>query len=337
MNDLSDFQSPLKKTILLHLTKCKQELAEESYVIRRRHLCDFDRYLVSVSYKEGDAIDEPLVTGWLATHNNLSSSSIMLYTNSIRMFLRFYSYLNGERTYEPPLYQVDDSYVPYIFTDEEMDTIYSIVDNYPYGSVVSLPYIELEFPLVIRLLDTNGFRLNELITTKMTEVDLDNGVLKMVNTKKRKQRLVPLEKETTELLRAYCKAMNLHEKSEEYLFPRRKVTEPLARKDISERFHKVLVKAGIRQKRSAIRYAREACVHCLRHRFTMRAIKQLLSLGLTLENMTPFLSIYLGHDSISETEKYLKFMAEVFPEEMDKFSKEASKLLPNEDVWNDWM
>ena len=33
----------------------------------------------------------------------------------------------------------------------------------------------------------------------------------------------------------------------------------------------------------------------------------------------PYLSIYLGHDSLKETEKYLKFSSEMFPDAMELF------------------
>ena len=253
------------------------------------------------------------------------------------MFLRFYSQLTGLKTYEPPMYRADDSYVPYIFSDEEMDIIYELVDNYVSGCNNTLPYILLEFPMVIRLLDSNGFRLNELITVKMTEVNLNDGILKMINTKGNKNRLVPLDPEMTYLLQTYCKTMGLKENSDAYLFPRRNFMEPLKGQDITSRFRLVLVKAGIRNERSAKRYAREACVHCLRHRFTMKAIQQLISKGINLEDTVPYLSIYLGHNGIVETETYMKFLVEFFPEELEKFAQYASNFLPDETIWNDWM
>lgn len=46
---------------------------------------------------------------------------------------------------------------------------------------------------------------------------------------------------------------------------------------------------------------------------------------------TPFLSIYLGHDGISETAKYLKFSNELFPESIDAFGDFMSGLLPEVD------
>ena len=220
MDDNIQFGSILGPIMNLHMERCKVSLAKSSYSIRLHHLHDFDDYLNSVSFQEGRPIDEHLVTGWLSSHNYLASSTIMVYTNSIRQFLHFYSQVTGIYAYEPPLHQVDDSYAPYIFSDKEMDNIYHLVDNYHCKAHNTLPYISLEFPMIIRLLDSNGFRLNELITTKMTEVDCETGIIKMVNSKNDKQRLVPLEESMARLLKDYCKAMDLEENSSAYLFPR---------------------------------------------------------------------------------------------------------------------
>ena len=330
------FKSSLAGILKLFLQNYKTTVSPTTYARKISHMHDFDEFLVKDGYKEGDPLNEPLLTRWLSTHKELKNGSINFYSNSLRVFLRFYSEYNGKPGYLPPLYKEDDLYMPYLISDDEMECIYNLVDNYNYGPNLASPFIQFEFPMVIRLLDSNGFRLNELLTTKMTEINLRDGVLKMVNTKNERQRLVPLTGSMTELLDTYCKAMGLYEGTEAYLFPKRTFSEPLINTDIANRFRKVLVKVGIRKGTEDF-HARGACIHCLRHRFTLNSIKQLLQKGITMEDVVPYLSIYLGHTSISETEKYMKFFADMFPEELDKFGEEATKLLPDESIWNDWM
>ena len=251
------------------------------------------------------------------------------------MFFRFCSSYLDRPFYEPPLYAVDDSYIPYILSDGEMEKVIDCVDNYKYGNS-SLPYIQKEFPIVIRLLDSSGFRVGELLSTKMTEVDLDNGILKMVNTKSLCERLVPLEVSMAELLCCYCKIMGLQMNTSAYLFPGKGILEPLTTGDIYERYQMALVKAGIRPK-SYNDNSRGPCLHDLRHRFTFRAIKQLLSLGTSWDDIASYLSTYLGHSSIKETEHYMKFYADCFPEELGKFAALATPLMSDDEAWNDWL
>lgn len=336
MKDKATFNSPLADYMEMHLEKCRRELGESSCTARERHLLDFDRFLVSRSWQTGDPLDEKTMTEWLSGHAPLSGSTIMTYSNSIRMFLRFYSAMTGEHVFIPPLYKARNDYVPHIYSDDEMDAIYELVDNYPYGLSLTLPYIHLEFPTVIRLLEAGGFRLNELITARMAQVDLENGTIKMINTKGMKERYVPLSEPAADLLRQYCRAMKLEDCPDACLFPRRNLREPLCKSDIENRFRKVLVKAGIRPSTPS-GHARGPCIHCLRHRFVLKAVRQLIAQGVETGDIAPYLSIYLGHKGIYETEMYMKFYADMFPGEIEKFESYAKSAMPDEAEWDCWM
>ncbi len=330
------FKSSLAEYFVLHLEERKSSLSASSYRRDVYHLHDFDDYLYSISFKDGDRIDEALITKWTRLHDEMAAKTIMTYVNNVRFFLRFYSRASGETVYIPPTYPADDTYVPYLFTDEEMDTIYNLVDNYESGNTNSLPYILIEFPTIIRLLDSSGFRIAEVCVIQMKDVDLKHGILKLINTKGEKQRLVPLSDTMAELLRQYCRVMGLSEGTSACLFPRHSYFEPLKASDIKNRFRNVLVKAGIREDR-LYDNNRGPCLHCLRHRFVLKAIRLLLAAGITIEDAIPYLSVYLGHKSIRETEKYIKFAADLFPEEMNKFFASSEELYPDDRVWDDCM
>ena len=53
----------------------------------------------------------------------------------------------------------------------------------------------------------------------MKDADLENGVLKLVNTKGDKHRLVPMTEKMTNILTKYCLAMGLVGNGEAWLFP----------------------------------------------------------------------------------------------------------------------
>lgn len=46
--------------------------------------------------------------------------------------------------------------------------------------------------------------------------------------------------------------------------------------------------------------------------------------GRPAEDSVPFLSVYLGHHDMDETEKYLKFSGDMFPEYIELFEDFAS-------------
>jgi integrase len=56
---------------------------------------------------------------------------------------------------------------------------------------------------------------------------------------------------------------------------------------------------------------RGPCLHCLRHLFVLRSFSKMEAEGCTFEEAVPYLSTYLGHESIIETDKYLRFSHEI--------------------------
>ena len=52
---------------------------------------------------------------------------------------------------------------------------------------------------------------------------------------------------------------------------------------------------------------------------------------LHIDDAIPYLSIYLGHDSLDETSKYLKFSSELFTEAVENFGDFMYDLLPEVD------
>ena len=54
-----------------------------------------------------------------------------------------------------------------------------------------------------------------------------------------------------------------------------------------------------------------------------------------LDDAVPYLSIYLGHNKLKETEKYLSFSAEMYPDELQGFENIMEANLPDDGMWDD--
>lgn len=67
---------------------------------------------------------------------------------------------------------------------------------------------------MLRLLFRCGLRIGETVRIQMKDVDLENGVLKLINTKGDKHRLVPMSEKMTDILTKYCHVMGLVGKSD---------------------------------------------------------------------------------------------------------------------------
>ena len=331
------FKSPLRPYFIQHFKERKQSLQVSTYLHQISHLKAFDSYLLNVNYKERDIIDEKLITGWLHSLENITMQTKTQYINSVRMFLKFYSITANVHVYMPPNYHVDDPYVPYYFTDDDICDIYQKIDNYSGNKPEKCKYFKLEFPTIIRLLDSCGLRIEETCEIELTDVDLRNGIIKLRNTKGSRERQVPLSESMLDVLVRYCDAMNFTDSpTGKFLFPRDAPDVHILAADVRDQFRDILKEIGIYDK-NRISSTRGPCLHCFRHRFVLKAIKYLLSIGISIDDVNPYLSVFLGHNSLHETEKYMKFASDLFPEEMEKFYETSEDIIPDDDIWDDWM
>ena len=75
-------------------------------------------------------------------------------------------------------------------------------------------------------------------------------------------------------------------------------------------------------------HERGACLHCLRHTFAVKSFDKNERNGIKACDSVPFLSTYLGHDSLYETEKYLKYSGDYFADTLTRFEAFAGDLFP---------
>lgn len=286
------------------------------------YLQHFDQYIKDCPYGE---ISESIVTGWISTLKG-KSGSIENQVVVIRKFLNFLSTC-GISTYLPETPKVRDDYIPYIFTDSEIDQIFREVDSLTYDKDKTDPNFPVEFPVILRLLYSCGMRVGETVQIELKNVDLDHGVLKLVNTKRSKHRLVPMSPGMADILYKYCLGMGLTGKRDGWLFPMDGGDSHVKDTAVKYRFEKILEKLGIQLKNRKW-HERGPCLHCMRHVFAFKSFAQGERNGMHVDGMIPYLSLYLGHDSLNETAKYLKFSSEMFPEAIDAFGSFMDDLLP---------
>lgn len=305
---------------------CKKSYSDHTYRMYYGHMKSFDQHLYEHGFS-GGYIPEELVDGWLASLQGYRDFTISSYINTLRGFLRFRAGLGGGG-YVPPSRKKTYDYTPYIFSDEETVRICSIADNYEIRCNNRLPYIQIEFPMVIRILCGCGTRLGETLAIRMGDVDLERHVLTLRSTKWKKERLVPMHHSLGEMLGQYCRAMGLIGKLDAYLFPRLDFSGHLEQFDLRNRFNQVLRLAGISLEGRNFQ-ERGPCMHCFRHRFVFKSFQQLEAAGIRVDDSVPILSVYLGHYDLMETEKYMKFSSQLFPDELGKFESFSDGFFPD--------
>ena len=295
---------------------------------RKKELCflkRFDKYISENICSSEGVFSESFMCQWVSSLTGADGSK----ENEIIVIRQFLEYLNlsGYKAFIPVIPKVHDNYSPYIFSDKELELIFKSADNTTVKNKNTCKYLPIEFPVILRLLFSCGLRIGETIMIKLKDVDLENGVLKLINTKGDKHRLVPMSEKMTDILARYCLAMGFAGGSEAWLFPGNDKESHISDQSVKNRFKRILKDNGIELKNRK-RHERGPCLHCLRHVFAFKSFKQTEKLGISLTDSVPFLSIYLGHDSLNETEKYLKFSSEMYPETTELFGSFMKDLLP---------
>lgn len=322
-----ELRSILRSEMSDFLALRKQSCSKSCYDHDIFYIRSFDSYLFEHNVRSKN-LTESVVTNWVGTLSG-KSSSIANEVITIRLFLSFLKGY-GINPFIPEIPKVHDDYVPYVFSDKEMEDILSASDSLIKGRTKTNSFIHLEMSMILRLMYGCGTRIGETLSIQMKDVDLDKGCLVLRKTKRNKERVVPMHESLTAILKDYCYAMGCITNADAFLFPANEEGSPLTVKSAKHKFDSILAEAGITRDGYGF-HEREPCLHCLRHVFAFKSFSQIEHEGINENDAIPYLSIYLGHDSLNETEKYLKFSSESFSQDMELFEKASASLWPEVD------
>ena len=130
-----------------------------------------------------------------------------------------------------------------------------------------------------------------------------------------------------EILYRYCTGMGILNDSEAYLFPAEDMHSHISTNNVGNYYRSIRKLAGV-SNGELIKNGRGACLHCFRHTFAIRSFDKNERDGIKASESVPYLSTYLGHDSLYETEKYLKYSGNYFEDTLTKFNDYSGELFP---------
>lgn len=223
-----------------------------------------------------------------------------------------------------PVPKEKKDYLPYIYTDAEIKSIITYLDDMDYCYRTNLKHLKLELPILFRLFIYTGMRKGEALNIKLEDYDETNGTIVLKQTKGMKERFVPLNKELNDIVKLYKNYIIQY--SEQYLFPGTTNTNHLGAGSMERFFVNMRKQLGFGPSKKR-RHERGACIHCFRHYFTIHAFKKAQDEGHSISESVPYLSYYLGHQEFRRTEEYLKFAPDMFPDETSKFEEYADSIM----------
>lgn len=318
------FRSILANEITSYLELRVLSVSKSSVSNDRKALTSLDQYLVIRNYCSKDLTEE-ILSGWISSISGKSRTV----GNKIGAVRNFVKYLNSMGIHsflsEPP--RVKSDYIPYIYSDEEVLRIMHYADNLPWKYHNNPNLFRLIVPMVLRILYGCGTRLGETMALQRKDVDFKAGTLFLRETKFSKERLIPVHESLLIILERYCLALGIMHKPDSYLFPGRKPGQHYTTRQMNNWFSEILRLANIDQ-RDKGPATRGACLHCFRHLFVLKSMQQLEAAGHPVDINDLLLPTYLGHESLIDTDKYMRFSGVQIPESLDAFETFTAGLIP---------
>lgn len=266
-------------------------------------------------------LPKELILLWTEKKPNETDSNRNGRISIVRGFAKYMVRLDYEAYIFPDATVTIDrySYVPYIFSEEELRSIFTVCDSYPVSD--TSPNRNLILPLLFRMLYGCGLRISEAVNLKLNDVDLKQGTLFIRDTKFGKERMVPMAETLTERCRRYIGKVHNYEFCNTFLFP-----SPYGghykESTLYKLFRGILWKAGISHSGKGPR------LHDIRHSFSVHCLKKWVLNKENLTNLFPYLSGYLGHVDLRGTQHYLRLTADLYPEIVASVEQNFSSLIP---------
>jgi integrase/recombinase XerD len=266
----------------------------DSYAYAFKLLLDFvgKRLNVAPSRLQFEQIDAPLVVGFLNDLENKrsnASSSRNVRLAAIRSFMRFMEYRAPsaleqiQRVLAIPMKKTDSRLVRHLNT-EEIQALLDAPKPADWSGVRDRAMLHLCFAAGLRVSELTGLRLEDLSLQPHASI--------LVHGKGRRERCLPLWKQTVTALRAWLTVRGMAAVPELFLNARR---EPLTRAGFEYILEKHVVAATARCPSLA---TKRISPHVLRH-----------SCALTVLEATKDLrkvSLWLGHANMQTTEMYTR-------------------------------
>lgn len=200
---------------------------------------------------------------------------------------------------EQSIHKEEKAFVPYIFTDEEIQNIFQVVDSLPKNR--RYPYYHFIYPVLVRILYSCGLRVSEALMLKIKHFNAPEETI-LIEKSKNRSRIVPLSQSmSVVLLRYLTNRFGDNPDPERYIFEAPDGNN-YSRHTVRCVVRNIFKKAGIPVE-IAIPHPN---VHSFRHSHAVTAMGKMQKGGMDLYCMLPLLSSFLGHKGVRETERYLR-------------------------------
>ena len=301
------------------------ELREKlGYTSRTTRSCagQFDHYLCFRDITSIAGIDEGLIVNWIHAlpASPITKNGKLGFVGEFFHHLMRQGLAHGNPTARIPRLKVGPCRKPYIYSLQEIRCILDEAGKLK----ARFPDHLLGWSLqtMILLIYACGLRLGEALNLRIKDVDFEEQILALWNTKFHKERVVPFSSEVGEKLKAYLALRNgRHPRNDAQalFFWWDGIRHP--RTLIHRHFRELLVSCGLSKPTGL-----GPRLHDLRHTFATHRLYKWYQEGKDPLNRLPWLTTYMGHVNIENTQVYLTIARELLREGDRRFQDAFEKL-----------
>lgn len=283
-------------------------------------LLTFDRFCLKY-YPYETEITQKLAMHWAQRRPNEHLKTLESRIVVIRLLAKYLNQMGCVAYIIPPgILRKIPRYVPHIFTQQELKLFFTAIDQYKYTP--ASPARHLVAPVIFRVLYCCGLRSSEAVGLKVDDVNLETGRLTIRKAKGNKDRTVMLSQDVLQLCKVYHEKVSLIFPKRLYFFPNH-LGERYGKKFLETTFHQCWSRAGIH-----CINGNPPRVHNFRHGFAVKRLNLWIEEGKDVSAYLPYLSMYLGHASLSESDYYLHLVPEFFPMILSQAEEKFAHLIP---------
>ncbi len=290
-----------------------------NYVTNEYRLKQFDEFCITF-FPDENQLTKALVMEWLKRRENESEANLSKRMEVLRQLGKYITSHGTSAFIVPTNYQPHiPRYQPHIFTEHELQAFFHEVDTCKINK--AFPVRHLVYPVLFRLIYCCGLRLSEAGNLLRKDVDSASGKLYIINSKNKKDRLIVMSDDMAELCRRYDNLVDKVYPDRTWFFPSSEERH-YCKSSIDYAFRYFWNLTGI------VCSGNQPRVHDLRHQFCITRINTWITEGKEIQALLPYLSSYLGHSSIRETDYYLKLVLNSFCVITDKTVKKFNSIVP---------
>jgi len=301
------------------------------YNTEAQRMWEFSRFTERFDFPQ-NTLTQELVDKWLQKRPNESDRTRYSRFVFVKSFAEYMCRMEFE-AYVPSRDEagkIHKSFVPYIFSHDEIKRFFAAVDGMTKPKCTCSPRKHLVMPVLFRVLYCCGLRVSEATGLLGGDVDFNNAILFIRNSKFSKSRYVPMSDELLKVCAEYSKTRYRANDGDDLFFAGPRGTR-YGKQGVYRIFRQLLHEAGI----SHAGKGKGPRLHDLRHTFAVHSLQKLVSEGKDLTSVLPKLSSFLGHVGIESSESYLRMTAEVYPQISELLNEKLGYIVPMEGFYHE--